>query len=435
MANPRQHRNWIFGAEPSATIAALTFAIVVALTFAAPQSAQAQTFTVLHTFSGADGALPDGSISMDSAGNLYGTTSAGGSNYGTVYKLKHTGGGWVITPLYKFTGGSDGGEPYTGVILGPDHTLYGATYAGGQGTCNVYGIPGCGVVFNLKPSPTAPRSALQPWIETPLYSFTGGSDGADQSGGLVFDQSGAIYGETEFGGSKASPCDSRGCGVVYRLTGSGSNWTQTVLYSFTNGSDGSRPISLGGMIFDNTGNLYGTTYGDLGNTGSVFELTPSGGSWIEKTLYTFQNKTDGEKPNGGVIFDQSGNLYGTAFWGGSGNGGTVFQLTPSGGGWSFNLLYSLSGPNESGPCASLLRDNAGNLYGTTWADGLYNKGNVFKLTPSGSGWTYTDLYDFTGGKDGGTPCGTLIFDSNGNLFGTAETGGTNNDGVVWEITP
>ena len=226
MANQRHHRDCILATSLGAAIVAMAIGIVLVLILGIAQPAQAQTYAVIHNFSGPDGANPYSGLSMDSAGNFYGTTFSGGNGFGTVYRLKHSSGGWTITPLYKFTGGSDGAGPVAGVIFGPNHTLYGTTSAGGQGqgTCGIYGNSGCGVVFNLKPTPTPPRSVLQPWLETVLYQFSpGGSDGRYPSYGLVFDQSGAVYGTTEFGGPQSGclPEDDGGCGTVYQLTGSG----------------------------------------------------------------------------------------------------------------------------------------------------------------------------------------------------------------------
>jgi uncharacterized repeat protein (TIGR03803 family) len=258
-----------------------------------------------------------------------------------------------------------------------------------------------------------------------LYRFAnGGADGANPgSGDLIFDQAGNIYGTTTFGG--------KGYGVVYELTPSG---TESVLYAFS-GSDGYYPDA--GVIFDNAGNLYGTTEdGGLNMLGTVFELTYSiGFGWAESFLYSFQNGNDGNQPSAGLIFDPSGNLYGTTSNGGSGGGGTVFELTPSGGGWTYSLLYSFTGGNQCGPEGTLVMDGAGNLYGTTQCDGAHNKGSVFKLTPSANGWTYTSLHDFTGGSDGGYPLCNVVFDANGSLYGTTYGGGTQGVGVVWEIMP
>ncbi|MFZ0794834.1 MAG: choice-of-anchor tandem repeat GloVer-containing protein, partial [Candidatus Korobacteraceae bacterium] len=192
---------------------------------------------------------------------------------------------------------------------------------------------------------------------------------------------------------------------------------------------------------DSAGNLYGTTsawgYGDTGCCGTVFQLVNSGSGWTENTLYQFTDGNDGRIPYGGVIADAAGNLYGTTTTDGANGGGTVFELSPSGGGYTYQTLYSFSGEAglEVGPYDDLAMDSAGNLYGTTYLDGRYGWGNVFKLAPSGSGWTYTSLHDFTGGSDGASPRCRLVFDSSGNLYGTTSIGGTNGYGVVFKIAP
>jgi uncharacterized repeat protein (TIGR03803 family) len=259
-----------------------------------------------------------------------------------------------------------------------------------------------------------------------------GADGATPGSGttLAFDHARDIYGTTTLGGSN-------NLGTVYELTPSGDGWTEGVLYSFTGGSDEGHPYS--GVTFDNTGNLYGTTA--IGpHSGTVYELSPSGSGWTENTLYTFQNGDDGASPLAGVIFDQSGSMYGATQHGGAGNGGTAFELMPSGGNWVFSLLCGFSGQTTGGVYRNLVMDNAGNLYGTTAGDGSNGWGSVFKLTPSGGQpcfgqWTYSSLHDFTGGDDGGNPQSSLIFDTNGNLYGTARLGGANNKGVVFQIRP
>jgi uncharacterized repeat protein (TIGR03803 family) len=189
------------------------------------------------------------------------------------------------------------------------------------------------------------------------------------------------------------------------------------------------------VIFDRVGNLYGTTVaGGAYSGGLVFQLTPSGSGWTETILHNFQGPSDGTFPIGGLIFDQAGNLYGTT----SGNGGTgsVFELSPSQGGWTFTLLHDFTPIRGlSGPYAGVTMDAAGNLYGDTLG-GAYGYGEIFKLTPEGNGsWTYTDLYDFFGAEDGSMPYGKVLVDNNGNLFGTASEGGAHGAGVIWEITP
>ena len=244
-------------------------------------------------------------------------------------------------------------------------------------------------------------------------------------GALVFDRAGNMYDTTAVGGN--------GNGVVYEMTHSGSGWTEQPLYAFTGTPDGATPYA--GLVLDSAGNLYGTTTaGGLFGQGTVFELSPSGSGWTEQVLYNFQGGSDGSFPTGGLIFDQSGNLYGSTNEGGSGGGGTVFELTPSGGGWTYNLLYSFTGNTGCGPFANLGLDGAGNVYGTTLCDGANNAGNVFELTPSGGGWTYSSLHDFTNGSDGGYPYSNVTFDAAGNLYGTASRGGRG-VGLVWEITP
>lgn len=279
----------------------------------------------------------------------------------------------------------------------------------------------------MQPSPVACKTALCPWTETVLHRFSGGSDGgAPGFGDLIFDQAGNIYGTTSAGGAY-------GYGTIFKLTPSGGSWTETVLYSFTGGSDGSQPFA--GLIFDNVGNLYGTTFvGGTFGYGTVFQLTPSGSGWTETVLYSFHGESDGSEPVGGLIFDRSGNLYGTTSTWDAGKGGTVFKLTPSDGTWVFALLYSFTG--QGGPLASLTMDATGNLYGTTYGVGFF--GNVFKLTRSGNGWTYTSLHDFTGYYDGANPWGNVILDASGNIFGTSSFGyGGYPDccGVAFEITP
>ena len=274
------------------------------------------------------------------------------------------------------------------------------------------------------------KSILCFWTETVLYQFSGSSDGANPGyGEITFDQAGNIYGTTFFGGMNAQGCCVRTDALGWRLDGARDSHFQRVT------SDGENPYSS--VVFDAAGNLYGTTYaGGAHGYGTVFQLTPSGSGWTENTLYAFQNLSDGGQPFGGVVFDSAGNLYAATSSGGSGNGGTVYQLMPSGGSWVFSLLYSFARAGYlPGSYDSLTMDAAGNLYGTTKQDGAHGAGSVFKLTPSGGGWTETDLYDFTGGSDGGVPYGSVLIDASGNLYGTASQGGTNGYGVIWEITP
>jgi uncharacterized repeat protein (TIGR03803 family) len=226
-------------------------------------------------------------------------------------------------------------------------------------------------------------------------------------------------------------------GCIFELTHSGQGWTEGVLYSFTGGGrDGSSPSA--GVILDSAGNVYGVTnFGGISDNGTVFELSPSQSGWTENVLYSFRQSNDGQEPRGGLILDQTGNLYGTTTFGGYGGGGTVFLLALTNGGWVESLLYQFSGPGGGGPYASLSMDSTGSLYGTTFDDG--GAGSVFKLTPGTGGWTETNLYEFRDSGDGGHPFSNVVVGAAGKLYGTAAVAGLGNCngvgcGVVWQIT-
>jgi len=420
------------------------------LTAAEPLFATA-TEQVLYSFEGGgagDGSNPAAPLIFDAAGNLYGTTLGGGdggcrNDYGcgTVFELTPVaGGGWTETVLYSFQGGKDGEEPFSGLIFDAAGNLYGTTGEGGGGCAE----SGCGTVFELTPV------AGGGWTETVIYSFRGGKDGEGPSSGLIFDAAGNLYGTTGEGGGGG--CDGGyGCGTVFELMPvSGGGWTESVLYSFTGGKNGQQPA--GGLIFDAAGNLYGMTQQGGGKgcnnnpCGVVFELTPvSGGKWKQKLLHSFTRKTkDGFEPLGGLIFDAVGNLYGMTQYGGGttcygGGCGVVFELTPiAHGKWTETILYAFQRvPDGACPRGSLIFDPLGNLYGTTAYGGTKGgSGTAFELTPNqGGGWTETVLYIF-GGKYGRDPLSGLIFDGAGNLYGTALMGGESPAfGVVFEITP
>lgn len=244
---------------------------------------------------------------------------------------------------------------------------------------------------------------------------------------LTFDSLGNIYGTTFHGGSA-------GNGVIYEVTPSGGAWTETVLYSPPNSDDGT--LALGGIVFDNSGDINGVfALGGPYGYGVVYELSPSGSGWTEQTVHGFTDGSDGAQPMGGLIRDSTGNLYGETFGGGNGGGGTEYELTPTNGGWTLSTLYGFSGPYGGGPAEKPVMDSTGSLYGTTYMDGTYGYGAAFKLTRSNGGWTYTSFHDFTGGSDGANPTCSLVFDANGNLYGTTRGGGANGYGVVFEITP
>jgi len=416
MANLHQFRM-----RPGLRVAATTtaLALLLALAVATPGTAHAQSFQLLYTFQGGlDGAQPYAGLTMDRAGNLYGTTHSGnqGTNWGNVYVLRRHNTSWIFSPLEIFDG-----TLLSRVVFGPDGTLYGTS------PNNIAGLI-YGYVYNLRPPVnTFCHSVICSWNSTVLYAFSGGADGATpRYGDLIFDHAGNMYGTTALGGN--------GVGVVYEMMHSGSGWTEQPIYDFS-GPDGADPYS--GVIFDSAGNLYGTTTaGGANGFGAVYELSPSGSGWTERVLYSFTGGNDGSLPTAGLIFDQAGNLYGSTNVGGASGGGTVFELTPSGGGnWTYHLIYGFSGVTNCGPWGALAFDANGGLVGTTLCDGAHGAGNVFRLTPSGGGWNYTSIYDFTGGNDGKYPYCNVVFDAAGDMFGTAFRGGTAGQGTVWEITP
>src|ERR1017187_8419615 len=368
--------------------------------------------TVLYAFTGrADGGYSYAGVIRDSAGNLYGTTSSGGTaGYGVAFEVNTCG---QETVLYSFTGGADGGYSYAGVIRGSAGNLYGTTSSGGIGQ----GTSGYGVVFKLD-------KAGQ---ETVLYAFTGGADGGYSYAGVIRDSAGNLYGTTTSGGTA-------GQGVVFKLSTGGQ---ETVLYSFTGGADGGYPYA--GVIRDSAGNLYGTTvYGGPANQGVVYKVDTTG---HETVLYSFTGGADGGYPYSGLVGDSAGNLYGTTYAGGPGGGLNFFGYCCSSAGYGVvykvdaagqeTVLYTFPPPHDgASPTAGVVRDSAGNLYGTTGAGGAQNAGVVYKLDGAGQ---ETVLYSFTGGADGGYPHAGVIRDSAGNLYGTATFGGTTGAGVVYEV--
>jgi uncharacterized repeat protein (TIGR03803 family) len=404
-------------------VAAMSLILVLGL---ATFTASAQSYSVVYNFTGGqDGALPKAGVTLDQAGNLYGTTAAGASfsgncnilgGCGTVFELKHSISGWLFNPLYTFQF-SDGASPWSRVVFGPDGLLYGTTaYGGNSNHCRF----GCGLVFSLRPPATVCKSALCPWTQGPVYKFTGGIDGYYPGfGDVAFDQSGNLY--------DTNPADVGG--VVFELSPSGNGWSFSALYYFQYPQAPYYSSPAAGVIIDPAGNLYGAAQsGGAYNGGAAYELTPSSPTWTFTDLHDNMGGSDG-----GLMRDSAGNLYGTTLTGGDNGGGTVYELSPSNGGWTFTTLYNFSG--NGGSFAVLIMDAAGNLYGTTIGDGAYGQGNVFKLTPSNGSWIYTSLHDFTGGSDGSQPYGQVTLDANGNLYGTASIGGPDNKGVVWEITP
>jgi uncharacterized repeat protein (TIGR03803 family) len=379
-----------------------------------PVQAQAASETVLHRFkSTPNGAQPYAGVIRDSAGNLYGTTMYGGNESGdtvgsgVVFKLNTSG---HETVLYAFTGGTDGANPMAGVIRDSAGNLYGTTFGGGYYS----GWEGCGVVFRV-------NTASQ---ETVLHAFTG-ADGCSPRAGVIRDSAGNLYGTTWDGGTLDG-------GVVYKLDTAGQ---ETVLLSFcslTGCAEGAQPYA--GVIRDSAGNLYGTTSccGTGGGAGTVYKLDTSG---QETVLYTFTGGADGGQPQSGVIRDAAGNLYGTTVYGGYGGApgpqlglGVVYKLDTAG---QQTVLYRFPGGTGGySPYAGVIRDSAGNVYGTTYSGGTANSGVVYKLDTGGH---ETVLYSFTGGADGSNPYAGVVRDSAGNLYGTTDYGGTANGGVIYKL--
>ncbi len=442
---------------------------LVALNLAgSSSSAPAQSLMPLHAFNQSDGAYPKAGLIADQGGSLYGTTYEGGSGYGTVFQLKpFVNNGqtvWIDTVLHRF-GKSDGAYPEAGLIADQQGALYGTTYEGGSN--------GYGTVFKLTP----PANGQTAWTHTVLYNFCNQSecnDGANPAAGLIADRQGALYGTTYEGGASIG-CYYR-CGTVFKLTPPARGqtaWAHAVLYNFdyvTNGGDGG-VFPLAGLIADNKGALYGTTYegGSYGN-GAVFKLTPPANgqtAWTQSVLHSFCSQShcpDGSYPEAGLIADKDGALYGTTYYGGIGapgcfdvlQCGTVFKLTPPANGqtaWTHTVLYNFCVQNEckdgSYPAAGLIADNKGALYGTTYEGGS-GYGIIFKLTPPANGqpnapvtcvltpsdpscWRLTVLHSFSNSSDGAYPSAGLFADPQGALYGTAYEGGVGY-GTVFKLT-
>ncbi len=386
------------------TTGLLMLGLLVIPAVIAPPLAQAQTYSKLHAFNGTMGALPDGALAQDAAGNLYGTTAYGGAfGQGTIFKLDTNK---QLTVLYNFTGQADGGQPYSGLVIGPDGTLYGTTPYGGAALCE----QGCGVVFSLSPSGQ----------ETVLHSFTSAPDGAYPFGGLLVNWStGIAYGTTSEGGTSTGPW-----GTVYSLnlnTG-----LESILYSFTDLSDGAVPSST--LIEDSAGNLYGTNItGGNERCGVAFSISPSG---QETTLHSFGGLLDGQRPYAALVMDGAGNLYGTTQSGGTTGAGVAFKLTPSG---QETVIHNFSGKRTDGaqPGGLTLSAN-GVLYGTTAYGGNGGLGVVYQINTDGS--SFTLLHSFSGNlksrPDGSNPVAPVIVGTSGILYGTTSLGGNFNCTVL-----
>jgi uncharacterized repeat protein (TIGR03803 family) len=387
-------------------------------------SARAQTLSTLYTFTGrADGAQPYAGLILDDAGNLYGTTAYGGSpncllgeGCGTVFKLDTTGKETVLHRFYFVHGAA---FPWASLVSDAQGNLY-STTQGSETTSER------GTVFRV-------NRFTNKFAR--LYPFKGGTDGANPQAPLVRDSAGNFYGVTTYGGG-------RNCGTVFKID---STRKEVVLYIFAGGNDGEFPF--GGLVRDRRSNLYGTTVFGGGASmppceslgcGTVFKLSKTG---KETILHSFSGGADGGQPYSDLLRDAAGNLYGTAYLGGAlacgteGRGcGTVFRVDNSG---TLTVLYVFNGsPDGANPSGGLIQDATGNLYGTTEQGGVFGFGTVFKLDTAGN---ETVLYSFTGAADGSFPASRLVQDMTGNLYGTTFLGGASCNlgtcGTVFKLTP
>ena len=392
-----------------------------AIFFLSLATISAATTDVIFSCEEDEGEYADTDLETDSAGNIYGTTVLGGDfGGGTVFQLRPTPDGWVHTVLYSFTGGADGGEPYKGVTLDREGSLYGTAVTGGSGNCE----GGCGVVYKLTKSG-------QTWSQTVIHAFTGGNDGSGPGARVTVDQSGNVYGMTPTGGAY-------GLGTIYKIHGAThGDWAFSVIHTFTGGADGATG-SAGRMVL-RRGRLYGAaTAGGTYGSGVVFELAKTGvGEWDFRALYSFQGQPDGSFPYGALLFDASGNIYGTTYYGGTNGIGAVYKLSPRPvGEWEENVIYSFQGGTDgNSPISNLVFDVAGNLYGTTSEGGL-GRGTIFELSPIGGGqWTETVVHLFQGPPDGAFAYNGMVVDQFGNFYGATVHGGENDDGCVYKFTP
>jgi uncharacterized repeat protein (TIGR03803 family) len=400
---------------------ALLLAVQLFCLLFASSSLHAQTFKVLHAFTGkGDGENPLAGLTIDSAGNLYGTTSEGGAfDVGTVFEIDAQGKESI---LHSFWGG-DGLGPMASVIRTATGVFHGTAMNGGKpegGSCD----HGCGTLFELDAAGKIAAGKIKV-----LYAFTGGTDGGQIEAGIVQDEKGNLYGTATQGGDMS--CDyGWGCGVVFKVDGDGK---ETVLHAFTGQPDGW--LVSGNLVRDSMGNLYGVTEaGGTSNVGTVFKVDPSGN---ETVLYSFLGTVNGLYPQGPLLRDAAGNFYGVAQQGGDFECGVVFKLDNTG---KETTLYNFAGTSDGcNPAGGLIRDRQGNLYGAATAGGAGTGGTIYRLDASGS---IAVLYSFAGGSDGKYPWGPLALDKSGRLYGTTYGGGdiscgTNSFGcgVVFKIEP
>jgi hypothetical protein len=371
----------------------------------------------------------NGPLLIDKQGNFYADASEEGIGNSIVFELQNGSGGWTLSTIYTFPSGSYYLSPSAGLAMDASGDLFGTTYRS-------YSSNDSGGVFELIPS------AAGTWSEGTIYQFPI-TDGSYPMGDLIADSQGNLF------GTAAGGAINQYGGLVFRLSPlAGGKWKYDILYNFAQSTGAINPF--GGLVFDAAGNLYGVAGGGTYSYGTVYELSPtSSGYWNETTLYSFGSfPTDGEGPAPGLAIDQNGNLYGTTASRGSRSsscecwGGTVFELSPeTGGSWKETILYSFQGGNDgSEPLAKLIMDRSGNLYGTTAESGGKQLcengcGIVFELIPGANGtWTESILHAFTRPEGGYSDAG-LVFDAAGNLYGTTSSYGPFNNGTVFKLSP
>jgi uncharacterized repeat protein (TIGR03803 family) len=383
-------------------------------------SAQAQTFNTLYNFTqqGLTGKMPSGQVTLDTQGNIYGATIAGGTGgdlcgngnnlgCGLIFELTPANGQWTQTILYNFSGGKDGGQPNGGLIFDPQGNLYGTAAVGGQ-ACS------CGLVFEFSPTANG-------WVETILHEFHG-KDGQNPTAGLAFDSAGNLYGSTSQGGTNGS------YGTIFELSLVNGSWTFHTIYDMNYLAY--QPD--GPLVIDSLGSVYGTArYGkgakEHNGDGVAFRVTPVDGKWNHAFIHIFDAFY--REPAGGLLMNADSVFYGTTSTGGMGfTGGEAYQIT-GGTKWSLETIKPFT-QAQGHPTSSLVMDANGNLYGAT-TGGANGYGMIYRL--AAGTWKYTDLYDFP--ITNPAPDGNLIVDSQGNVYGVTSGDGVNTFGSVWEYQP
>ena len=421
--------------------------VICAALVAANRSAASETVVYNQQNAAAN---PVSSLVAGEDGAFYSTDGYGsagsGTGYGSVFAVIPPPAGqttWTENVLYTFQGGNDGNFPDGDLTPDGKRGFYGTTILGGDGVCDYLGqYLGCGTVYHLSP----PAAGQTNWTETILYSFQGGSDGDQPWASLLLDKTtGVLYGTTLIGGTSNA-------GTVFALTPppkGQATWTETILYSFTGADDGGFPAAS--LMMDETGALISTTSaGGVMGQGTAFRLSPPATGqteWTETVLYSFLGFEggDGGNPQSGLIADSSGNLYGTTVAGGyiHCDAGSVFELTPPASGqtaWTETQLYAFCGDKDAVAPNSIIMDAAGSIYGTSWSGGSEDLGTMFKLTPPAAGqtaWTEKVLHSFAATPAGHDPTASLTPAKIGGhtvLLGVTENGGTIGDGTVFEMT-